>query len=71
MNHKWNNIPTMLKNQKEQKCANCGITRYWCLGDYQCWEYVWTTRHTNQDGNTGYSIHKTFKRPQCKSPSES
>lgn len=63
--HKWKDTTILTNISKSQECSKCGVSRNWCYSPYNCWEYWWFIRHTNQDGSTGGSVKKTFNRPEC------
>lgn len=64
-NHRWKDVTVLSNITKTHECVNCGITRHWLYGDYQCWKYVWPVPHTNADGSSGLSFKESLERPEC------
>ena len=65
INHKWVQEKEYAPGTKPQRCVKCGISKVWCMGDYQCWEYSWHNTFETQSGGRGISLKKSFVRPDC------
>ena len=64
-NHKWIEQPEFEYGTKPHTCMKCDISKRWHGGDYQAWEYYWTTWSNAIDGSRIPTHHESWKRPEC------